>query len=424
MINYVIDISGLVISTLGMMQVLRSRILEKYSRRYFLLIFGVLIAYAVSDLVSWLSYGKLGGELLISKVALFLGSAFSCALIPLLTSFLLYTAGAGSGLRNRIFQLNMALFGVYLVLLIYTQFSTTIYYYDESAVYHRGPWYPALLAPPILMIILSAWLLWSIRARLSRQQKAAFASYILIPGISMVIQMLFYGVSTIVLGASIAAFIMLTYVMNDQTARYYQQQAENSKLKTEILLSQIQPHFLFNTLGTISHLCTDAPEAKKAIGLFSRYLRGNIEVLSNEMLIPFEKEIEHTSAYLALEKLRFGDSLQVSWDLTCKDFMIPSLTVQPLVENAVRYGVRGNADGCGTVRILSRECPDHYEIQVVDDGPGFRPEEKQNSEERPHIGIDNVRERLKLICNGELRIRSAPGQGTEITMTLPKENDA
>ena len=118
-----------------------------------------------------------------------------------------------------------------------------------------------LLAPPTLMSILSVWLLWSKRARLSRKQIFAFSSYILIPGISVIIQMLFYGISIIVLGSSLAAFIMLTYVMNDQTERYYMQQTENSKLKTEILLSQIQPHFLFNTLGTISHLCADAPEA-------------------------------------------------------------------------------------------------------------------------------------------------------------------
>ena len=425
MINYVINLTGLIISILGMMQVLRSRILEKHSRRYFLWVFIILIVYAVSDLVSWLTYGTPGrGWILASKTALFLESVFSCALIPLLSSFLLYTAGEGNGLRNRVFRINIAFFAVYLVLLIYTQFSSSIYYYDELNVYHRGPWYPALLVPPAIMSVLSLWLLWNRRAGLSRQQIAAFASCFLIPGISIIVQMMFYGISIIVLGSSVAAFIMLTYVLYNQTEHYYQQQAENSRLKTEILLSRIQPHFLFNTLGTISHLCADAPEAKKAIGLFSRYLRGNVDVLSNEMLIPFDKEIDHARIYLELEKLRFEDSLQISWDLACTDFMIPSLTLQPLVENAVRYGVRGNEDGCGMVQIRSRDCGDYYEISVSDSGPGFYPDQKQWSVERSHIGIDNVKERLRMVCNGELRIQSTPGQGTQATIILPKENKA
>ena len=425
MINYVINLTGLIISILGVIQVLRNRILEKHSRRYFLWIFIILIAYAVGDLISWLTYGIPGRVwMLASKAGLFLESLFSCALIPLLASFLLYTAGGKNGPGNRVLQTDSVLFALYLILLVYTQFSTTIYFYDELNVYHRGPWYPVLLIPPVLMSILSLWLLWSNRAGLSRQQIIAFLSYILIPGISMIIQMLFYGVSIIVLGSSVAAFIMLTNVLNDQTEQYYMQQAENSRLKTEILLSQIQPHFLFNTLGTISHLCTDAPEAKKAIALFSRYFRGNIEVLSKEMLIPFDKETEHVRIYLELEKLRFGDSLQVFWDLMCTDFLIPSLTLEPLVENAVRYGVRGNADGCGTVRILSREYPAHYEISVSDDGPGFRQESAQEPDGRSHIGIDNVRERLKAICNGKLQIISAPGQGTQAVIILPKESNA
>lgn len=425
MVSLVYDHTGLIISLLGIVLVLRSDILEKQSHRFFLWIFIILIAYALSDTISWITYEKVGREwMLASKISLFLASVFSGALIPLLAGFMLYSAGEEKAFRNRIFQMILAVFAVYLILLIYAQFSTAIYYYDESNTYHRGPWYPVLLVLPILMLILNIWLLWSKRNRLSKKNKAVFASCILLPVISMMIQMLFYGVNIIILGVSISAFIMLTNVINENRKQYYMQQEENVKLKTEILLSQIQPHFLFNTLGTISHLCTDAPEAKKAIGLFSRYLRGNIDVLSNEMLIPFDKEIDHARMYLELEKLRFGDSLQVSWDLQCTDFMIPSLTLQPLVENAVRYGVRGNADGCGTVRIQSRDRGDHYEISVFDSGPGFYPDHTQWSVERSHIGIDNVKERLRVVCNGEFRIQSIPRLGTTATIILPKEKKA
>ena len=425
MISLLFDHTGFIISILGLILVLRNDILEKRSRQFFLWIFMILIAYALSDSISWLTYEKAGrGWMLASKITLFLASVFSGALIPLLSGFLLYSAGEEKVFRNRILQMIMAIYVIYLVVLVYTQFSTTVYYYDELNIYHRGPWYPVLLVLPILMSILYILLLWTRRAGLSKEQKAAFASYILIPVVSMIIQMLFYGVNIIALGTSVAAFIMLTNVISDHRKRYYKQLVENSKLKTEILLSRIQPHFLFNTLGTISYLCTDAPEAKKAIGLFSRYLRGNIDVLSDEMLIPFDKEIDHVRMYLELEKLRFEDSLQISWDLSCTDFMIPSLTLQPLVENAVRYGVRGNADGCGTVRIQSRDCSDYYEISVLYSGPGFYPDKTRWSAERSHIGIDNVKERLRVVCNGELRIQSYPGRGTQATIILPKEKKA
>ena len=207
-INYVIVLNGMIVSILGVIQVLQNRFLKKQSRWYFLWIFCLLIAYAVSDLVSWLTHGTPGtGWILASKTGLFLESVFSCALIPLVSSSLLYTAGEGNGLRNRIQQFILVLFAAYLILLVYTQFSTTIYYYDELNIYHRGPWYPVLLVPPTLMSLLSLGLLFSRRDRLSRPQVAAFASCFLIPGVSMIIQMLLYGVSIIVLGASIAAFL-------------------------------------------------------------------------------------------------------------------------------------------------------------------------------------------------------------------------
>ncbi|MBR3333471.1 MAG: histidine kinase [Clostridia bacterium] len=424
MINYIISVSGLIISTLGIIQVLQSYYFEKPVRRYFLWIFSILIAYAASNLLSWATYGiPSPGGILASKTALFLESVLSCGLILLMTDFLLYVSGDENRRKNRIFQINAALFTVYFVLLVYAQFSTTIYYYDDLYIYHRGAWYPVLLVPPITMIILNLWLLRSRRTKLSRRRIIAFASYMLIPGLSMVIQLFLSG-NTIVLGAAVAAFIMLAYLMSDQAEQYYRQQAENSKLRAEILLSQIQPHFLFNTLGTISHLCTDSPEAKDAILLFSRYLRGNIDVLSHETQIPFAREAEHTKLYLELEKLRFGDSLQVSWDLACTGFRIPSLTLQPLVENAVRHGVRGNPDGCGTVRISSEDCSDHYEIRVEDDGPGFPSENTQAQDGKTHVGIENVKERLRIVCGGKLEISSVPGRGTRITIILPKEHEA
>ena len=100
---------------------------------------------------------------------------------------------------------------------------------------------------------------------------------------------------------------------------------------------------------------------------------------------------------------------------------MPTLTLQPLVENAVTYGVRKSETGCGTVTIRSRAFPDRWEVSVTDDGPGFVPDSLPGDSERSHVGLRNVRERLKHTCGGELRIDSVLGEGTTVTIVLPKE---
>lgn len=193
--------------------------------------------------------------------------------------------------------------------------------------------------------------------------------------------------------------------------------------RLQIMLSQIQPHFLYNTLGAIGHLCKNVPEAKSAINKFSQYLRGNLNSLSQLEPIPFSAELEHTKAYLELEQLRFGDDLKVIYDLEVTDFLIPVLTLQPLVENAVRHGIRGNENGRGTVTITSREYDDCYKITVTDDGPGFDLDapldEKRGG--KHHIGISNVQERLQYVNGGKLDVETAIGQGCRVTIVLPKE---
>ena len=194
------------------------------------------------------------------------------------------------------------------------------------------------------------------------------------------------------------------------------------KISKPIMLSQIRPHFLYNSLGAIRDLC-DAQEAKEAVDQFSLYLKGNMDALNTGGTIPFLAELEHTKAYLELEQLRFMDALRVEYDIACTDFELPTLTLQPIVENAVRHGARGAEQDVGTVKIATREYPDRWKIIVTDDGPGFDPENpRPKNDGRTHIGIRNVRERLKSVSGGELRIESRPGKGTVATLVIPKNS--
>jgi len=195
--------------------------------------------------------------------------------------------------------------------------------------------------------------------------------------------------------------------------------------RVQIMFTQIRPHFLYNALTVIQDLCRTNPEqAENATIQFSKYLRGNMDALQTNAPIPFAEELEHTREYLTLEQMRFEEKLTVRYDIQCEAFSLPPLTLEPIAENAVRHGVRGNSDGRGEVAIATREYPDHYEITVTDTGPGFDPEKQPKDQGRSHIGLRNVRERLTQMCGGSLNIASAPGKGTCVTITIPKGANA
>lgn len=190
--------------------------------------------------------------------------------------------------------------------------------------------------------------------------------------------------------------------------------------RISIMLSQMKPHFIFNTLNTIYHLCDIDPEkAKSTLSSFSTYLRNNINNLDQSDLIQFEKELSSVNAYLDIEKVRFDDELLISFDIRVSDFKLPVLTVQPIVENAVKHGT-SKKEGVSHLHIATRETDSYYEIEIRDTGVGFDPSLPKNDGDT-HIGIDNVRKRLHSLCNGTLTIESALGVGTTALIRIPKK---
>ncbi len=422
-INYIIAVSGLSLSLMGLVLTVSVRYLEPETRGFFISFFSLISLYVFLDFTGQItSIFHTYGWAIISRLLLFVESLVSSFLTVMTTGFLLHQCGEKKRRRNPIMRTSVALWILYFILLVYTQFSGALYSIDNNNVYRRGPYYPVLLIPPVLIMLLNLILLWQKKDRLSVKQQRAFKAYALIPMVSMLIQMFFFGVYAIVLGTSIAGLFMISYIISDQVEKYMQKEEENSRLKIDILLAQIQPHFLYNSLTTIKFLCKRDPDtAEQAVTDFTEYLRHNMESLTMDRPIPFESELEHVRGYLALQQLRFKDELKVEYDLECRDFMIPTLTLQPLVENAVSYGIRKSESGEGVVTIRSRRYPDRVEVSVLDDGPGFDPMAKPDDTSRSHLGIQNVKERLARIAGGELRVESVIGSGTTVTMILPEK---
>ena len=186
-----------------------------------------------------------------------------------------------------------------------------------------------------------------------------------------------------------------------------------------IMLSQIQPHFLYNTLNSIYQLCETNPiRARSMVNSFAEYLRNNLSSLEEPGLILFETELEHVNTYLDIEKVRFEDTLEIEYDIKCVDFSVPVLTVQPIVENAVKHGTSKKRGG-GKVIISTQEDGENYIITVSDTGCGFDPDQPKN-DGKMHVGIENVRQRLLNMCSGSLTIESKVGEGTRAVIKIPK----
>ena len=213
---------------------------------------------------------------------------------------------------------------------------------------------------------------------------------------------------------------------------------ELSESRTKLLSGQIRSHFIFNSLAAIEELCIEDPDrARQGLEDFSRYLRGNMQAVGDGTLIPFTREVENVKSYLALELIDPGTTFQVDWDLEETSFRLPSLVIQPLVENAVRHGVsRRGSDGL--IRIRSWEAENAYCVSVEDNGSENVVSGRSGASQAPDriqrnqasaahdpknhhngIAIENTRTRLELMCNGTLDL-SFTETGAIATVKIPK----
>ena len=216
---------------------------------------------------------------------------------------------------------------------------------------------------------------------------------------------------------------MMKQILMDHSASARAKRLEQdlADRQTRIVLSQIQQHFVYNCLAVIRVLCKKDPElASEAVLRFSNFLRGIMEELDKTELVPLEDELYIVNNYLFMEKLRFQDKLQVEMDMQAEKFCLPALTIQPIVENAIKHGLRKKS-GQGTISISTRETDVDYVVEIADDGVGFDVD-RISSEDAGHIGIKNVDERLRVMCNGYLEMHSVPGEGSRFCVHIPKKN--
>ncbi len=319
-----------------------------------------------------------------------------------------------------------------ILLLLVTPFTNVLYYIDTNNNYNRSWGYWIWQAFTILTFVFIGVVIIAKWRNISNYLKRIIITATIFPMIALVTSPFISVVSLNNIMVAITALIMFIIYEKNKTEITLNFAYELEKAKTELaesksqtLMAQIQPHFINNSLMAIRARCFDYPEIYESITDFSRYLRSNFEALGNTRLILFEQEMDNIEAYLSLEKANFGDRLNVCYEIAFDDFLVPALSVQPLVENAVRHGV-GTYDNGGTVTISVRREESCIIIEVQDDGSGRKDITEQQNKRRG-IGIENVRKRLKHMTDGKLEIISGEhGTVARITITDPqlkKESD-
>lgn len=278
-----------------------------------------------------------------------------------------------------------------------------------------NPWlYFFFLALPMSVVIM---IILSFRKALRSRKVLSFLFFELLAAATVVFDTI---VGTVTLAYVVTAFSLLLIYVTVQIDYEKQQEEQLVQQRIAIMLSQIQPHFLYNVLTSIRALCrSDAHSAERALTDFTLYLRANLDSLNAVGCVPFLKELEHTKHYVDLEKMRFGKDLTVLFNTPVTQFSLPPLTLEPIVENAVRHGVMQRRNG-GTVMISTCEAEGGVRITVADDGVGFDVS-SLDTESGTHIGLRSVRERLAGVCGGRLEVESSPSVGTTVTLYLPKE---
>lgn len=196
-----------------------------------------------------------------------------------------------------------------------------------------------------------------------------------------------------------------------------------TNMEMAFLQSQIKPHFLYNVLNTIialSHL--NIEKAREVTAEFTNYLRMSFDFQNTSAISSFRNELSIISSYLSIEKTRFGDRLEILFDIDQDiDFILPPLMIQPLVENAVHHGISKKRGGGWIKLTAQKQRANEYYIKVEDNGIGIAPETREELLSSPFdrsVGLKNINQRLKHFCGSELNIDSTPDVGTAVSMVI------
>jgi len=410
---YFIIGSTLLLSTLGLWFTAIMPGVDRWNRRFFRSFFLVLIL-SVCSVLTDIALRAASAPCAVIRFMQVLECLLLALPVPMMTVLLLHCCGENMR-ETRLLQAVPGLWAVYAVLTTSGLVIDAFYFVTPDRQVHRGPWYPLMLLPVIAILLLDLAAVIGRRRLLSRKVYLSFFITLLPITVTVLVQLFVDAFLLLDICLVLSALSMYGLILSDQIEQDLRQQREIAQQRASIMVLQMRPHFIYNTMTSIYCLCSQDPEkAQQVVMDFTTYLRKNFTAVASAAPIPFPSELEHTRAYLAVEQAQYAKSLMVDYDTPHTFFRVPPLTLQPIVENAVKHGRDPNA-GPLHISIRTRKTDTGSEITVSDNGCGYDPAD----DSEPHVALKNIRQRLRLMCGGSLSITPNDGGGTVVTVTIP-----
>ena len=407
----------LLLMTLGVAFSIFAPALDKWNRRYLISLFSLQLVCVVLCFVEALFYAN-PDMFVPERIVDFANFVLMLPLVLMPTVFIFHCCGE-SLKSNPLVWVFAALGVIYIGCLIAAPFTDAFFTIGSDATFTRGNLFPLLLSPLAAIMLLNFIIVLVKRKKLAKRYFVSSMVYLPPLTAALFAHMFIFSEIFVLLGVGLWALTTMALVVNENTEKHLRQEREIANQRASILVLQMRPHFIYNTMTSIYYLCDQSPDKAKQVTLdFTTYLRKNFAAIASGSLIPFADELEHTRAYLAVEQAQFEDALFVDFDTPDTSFRLPPLTLQPIVENAVKHGLVESKTPIH-ISVKTRQVEKAHEILVEDDGPGF----VQSNNDEPHIALNNIRERLKLMCGGTLDIRPGEGAGTVVTVTVPDRPD-
>ncbi len=394
--------------------------LDRWSKRFFLYYFIAFLLCCLSSLLETIPMlFSISNAMFV--FLLIVESLMLSLPLPMLTVYLLHCCGENVR-KSRFLYAVTGLWSAYCALVVCSPFTGGFSILTPDNQYSRGPLYPLMLLPLIVIVLLNLAGTIRGRKRLSRKVYIGFLVAILPMLLALIVQMFADVYPLIDIGYVLSAVSMYGFVLSDQIEQDRRNQREIARQqqvianeRASVMVLQMRPHFIYNTLMSIYSLCNQDPQKARQVTMdFTNYLRKNFNAVASDSTIPFSAELEHTRAYLAVEQAQYEELLDVEYDTPFTHFRLPPLTLQPLVENAVKHGMDPYA-GPLHVLVRTRHTELGSEVTVEDDGQGFDPAEKV----LPNTTLANIQQRLEMMCGGHMTILPREGGGTVVTLTIP-----
>ena len=408
--------AALLLSLVGMWFTAVMPGIDRWGKRFFQIYYIVLMVCCFSGFIELIlnhysvSYSAI-------YIVVFLELLFISLPLPMLTAYMLHVCGENMR-SSKLLHTTLGLLAVYFVVLASSPFNGVFSYATPDNQDYRGPLYALLLLPLIAILLLN--LTGAIRRRAQMSHKA-FLGFVIaqVPMMVALLVMLFVDALPLFdISYVVSALAMYSFILSDQIEQDLRNQREIAQQRASVMVLQMRPHFIYNTLMSIHSLCSLDPEKAQQITMdFTNYLRKNFNAVASDSTIPFSTELEHTRAYLAVEQAQYDDMLVVDYDTPFIFFRLPPLTLQPIVENAVKHGMDLDSEPL-RISIRTRHTDSGTEIIVEDNGPGFDP----SDESKPHATLNNIRQRLEMMCGGSLEFTSREARGTRVTIRVPHRN--